>query len=107
VNDAPALALADVSFAVADRGSDIAIDTADITLYGGGVQQASDAMNLSRQVMRTIKQNLFLAFAYNVACVPLAAFGVLPPAAAAGAMALSSLSVVGNALRLRRFKVDE
>jgi Cu+-exporting ATPase len=103
INDAPALAAADVSFAIGS-GSGIALHTADITLMGNRLSQVVDAIDLSRATMAKIRQNLFLAFAYNVLGIPLAAAGLLDPVIAGAAMAASSVCVVGNALLLRRWK---
>ncbi len=105
INDAPALASANVSFAIA-AGSDVAIDTADITLMRNDLMSVADAISLSRSTLRKIRQNLFFAFFYNILGIPLAALGMLNPVVAGAAMAMSSVSVVTNSLLLKRWKAE-
>ncbi|HEX8979923.1 MAG TPA: heavy metal translocating P-type ATPase [Parasulfuritortus sp.] len=106
INDAPALASADIGFAMSS-GADIAMEAADITLMHNDLNAVADAVELSRAVMKKIRQNLFLAFVYNVLALPLAALGYLNPVIAGAAMALSSVSVVSNSLQLKRWRPNQ
>jgi Cu+-exporting ATPase len=106
INDAPALAAADVSFAM-KSGSDIAIEAADITLMHNDLMSVVSAIDLSRVTLSKIRQNLFFAFAYNVLGIPLAAIGLLNPVIAGGAMAMSSVSVITNALLLKNWTAEK
>jgi Cu+-exporting ATPase len=105
INDAPALAAADLGIAIGS-GSDVAKETGDVILVSGSLRGVASAIRLSRATMKKVRQNLVLAFVYNVLAIPLAALGMLSPLIAAGAMALSDVSVIGNALLLRRKRID-
>jgi P-type E1-E2 ATPase len=103
VNDAPALTVADLGMAIG-TGSDVAIEAGDVVLMSGDPAMAEVALGLAGGTFRAIRQNLFWAFLYNTAAIPLAALGLLDPMIAGAAMALSSVSVVSNSLRLRRYQ---
>ncbi|MGO1989645.1 HAD-IC family P-type ATPase, partial [Mammaliicoccus vitulinus] len=104
VNDAPALAIADIGIAIG-TGTEVAIEAADVTILGGDLLLIPKAIKISHATIKNIKQNLFWAFGYNTAGIPIAALGLLAPWVAGAAMALSSVSVVTNALRLKKVKL--
>lgn len=103
MNDAPALAIADIGIAIG-TGSDIAIESGDVTIIKGDLRRLVDAIQISKKTMTNIKQNFLWAFLYNIVMIPFAMFGLLAPWLASAAMAFSSVSVVLNALRLKRIK---
>jgi Cu+-exporting ATPase len=106
INDAPALAVADIGIAIG-TGTDIAIEAADVTLVKGDIVSVAKSIDLSHATMKNIRQNLFWALIYNIIGIPVAASGYLNPIIAGAAMAFSSVSVVSNALRLKRWKFNK